>query len=86
MLYDEYKGALLYENALAKQESIKDFVLEGQAVTRFDGGCLCLENADPAVACIKDHLPENSMSAVTTLTGRFPAYSLRMLSCMSKNT
>ena len=48
MLYDEYKGALLYENALAKQESIKNFVLEGQAVTRFDGGCLCLENAlDP---------------------------------------
>ena len=29
---------------------------------------------------------ENTMSAGTMTTGRFPAYSLRMLSCSAKNT
>lgn len=36
---------LIYENALAKEEDIQDFVLEGQADIRFENGCMTLKNA-----------------------------------------
>jgi len=44
--YDAYKGTLLYENPLSRPEDLRDFVLEGKAVTTFPEGRLLLENAE----------------------------------------
>lgn len=46
MMYEPFCGELLYENALSSPEDLKDFVLEGKAVTRFPDGRLWLENAE----------------------------------------
>ncbi len=45
-MYEAYRGSLLYENALSGPEALKDFVLEGKAITRFPDGRLHLENAE----------------------------------------
>jgi hypothetical protein len=39
---------LIYENPLARQEDIKDFILEGSAITSFSNGRLRLENEKSA--------------------------------------
>ncbi len=36
---------LIYENSFENEESVKDFVLEGQARITFDDGCMRMENA-----------------------------------------
>ena len=46
--YDAYKGSLLYENPLSCAEDLRDFVLEGRAVTTFPEGRMLLENAESA--------------------------------------
>ena len=46
--FEAHRGPLLYENALACPEDLKDFLLEGKAVVRFPEGRLCLENAESA--------------------------------------
>ena len=46
MLYDAYRGELLYDNPLSHPDQLKDFVLEGKAVTSFPDGRLWLENAE----------------------------------------
>ncbi len=46
MLYETYRGKLLYENSLSNPACMKDFVAEGKAVTRFPDGRLWLENAE----------------------------------------
>ena len=43
------KGALIYENPLACPEDLRDFLLEGKALTSFPDGRLLLENAESAV-------------------------------------
>ncbi len=41
---------LIYDNALAKKEDIKDFILEGSANTSFENGCMKLSSAlDPSI-------------------------------------
>ena len=46
MPYEAYRGKLLYENSLSTPECLKDFTLEGKAVTRFPDERLWLENAE----------------------------------------
>lgn len=36
---------LIYKNALANADDVKDFILEGQAVISFENGCMQLKNA-----------------------------------------
>lgn len=36
---------LIYDNPLAREADVKDFILEGQAKISFPGGCLRMENA-----------------------------------------
>ena len=43
---ETHKGKLIYENPLAREEDLKDFVLEGKARMSFPEGRLRLENAE----------------------------------------
>ena len=42
------KGALIYENSLAREEDLRDFRLEGRAKITFPAGRMLLENAESA--------------------------------------
>lgn len=44
----EKMGTILYKNPLAKEEDIRDFILEGKAVLTFENGALTMENALPS--------------------------------------
>jgi hypothetical protein len=46
--YETKLGKLIYENSLASPEDIKDFILEGNAITTFPNGRLRLENQKDA--------------------------------------
>ena len=45
-VFDAVRGPLLYDNPLSSPECLRDFTLEGSALTSFPGDCLRLENAE----------------------------------------
>ena len=46
--FDDLRGDLIYENPLSCTDDLRDFILEGKALTRFPNGRLQLENAESA--------------------------------------
>ena len=47
-LYENLRGSLIYQNPLASADDLRDFTLEGSALTGFPNGRLRLENAQSA--------------------------------------
>ncbi len=83
---------LIYENPFTSPEDIKDFILEGNAITSFPNGCLRLENGtDPAegqkanyVLWCPEEFPANVLIEWSFLPKREPGLCIMFFSAKGR--